>query len=44
VFSSTSRRGVSHGDLVDLHREDYDGFNVLEAYITIVADLKDRGY
>ena len=44
VFRSTSKRGVSHGDLVDMHREDYDGFNVLDAYITIVADLKDRGY
>ena len=44
VLRSTTRRGVSHGDLVDLHREDYDGFNVLEAYIGIVADLKDRGY
>jgi triacylglycerol lipase len=44
VLRSTSKRGVSHGDLVDMHREDYHGFNVLDTYITIVADLKDRGY
>lgn len=44
VFSSTSRRGVGHGDLVDMNREDFRGFNVLDAYITIVAELKERGY
>lgn len=44
VLRSTTRRGVSHGDLVDMHREDYAGFNVLDAYITIVADLRQRGY
>jgi DNA-binding transcriptional ArsR family regulator len=44
VLRSTTRRGVSHGDLVDMHREDYAGFNVLDAYITIVADLRRRGY
>ncbi|GAB3738567.1 esterase/lipase family protein [Microlunatus parietis] len=44
VLCSTTRRGVSHGDLVDMHREDYAGFNVLDAYIKIVADLKQRGF
>ncbi|WP_152360168.1 esterase/lipase family protein [Microlunatus speluncae] len=44
VLRSTSKRGVSHGDLVDMHREDYPGFNVLDTYIKIVADLKDRGF
>lgn len=44
VFRSTTKRGVSHGDLVDMRREDYNGFNVLDAYIKIVADLRDRGY
>ncbi len=44
VLRSTTKRGVSHGDLVDMHREDYAGFNVLDTYIKIVADLKDRGF
>lgn len=44
VFRSSSRRGVSHGDLVDMNREDFHGFNVLDEYITIVAELKERGF
>lgn len=44
VFRSTSRRGVSHGDLVDMDREDYAGFNVLDTYLKIVAELKERGF
>lgn len=44
VLTSTSRRGIAHGDLVDVNREDYAGFNVLDAYITIVEDLKERGF
>lgn len=44
VFRSTTSRGVSHGDLVDMNREDYAGFNVLDTYLTIVSDLKQRGF
>lgn len=44
VFASTTHRGIGHGDLVDMNRADYTGFNVLDAYITIVADLKNRGF
>jgi triacylglycerol lipase len=39
-----SKRGISHADIVDMHREDYAGFNVLDTYINIVADLKERGF
>ncbi len=38
------RRGVSHGDIVDLFREDYEGFDVREFYADIVRDLKLKGY
>ncbi len=44
VFASTGRRGISHGDMIDLKREDYKGFDVIEAYIQIVAELKKSGY
>ena len=44
VFRSTARRGVSHGDMIDLKREDYKGFDVLEMYISIVSDLKNMGF
>lgn len=44
TFVSTGRRGISHGDMIDLKREDYKGFDVIEAYVEIVAQLKEMGY
>ena len=40
----SGRRGISHGDIIDLMREDIDGFDVREFYVSLVKDLKDRGY
>lgn len=37
------KRGVSHGDMIDLNRENIDGFDVREFYVSLVADLKNRG-
>lgn len=44
TFSSTGRRGISHGDMIDLKREDYKGFDVIEAYVEIVSELKEMGF
>jgi triacylglycerol lipase len=44
VLESGSRRGISHGDIIDLKRADYKGFDVLETYVGIVSDLKDKGF
>lgn len=44
TFASTGRRGISHGDMIDLKREDYKGFDVIESYVQIVADLKNSGF
>lgn len=44
VFSNTHSRGISHGDIIDLKREDYKGFDPVETYIKIVAELKKKGY
>ena len=44
VFASSGRRGISHGDMIDLKREDYKGFDVIEAYIRIVSELKNLGF
>lgn len=44
TFTSKGRRGVSHGDMIDLKREDYRGFDVIEAYVKITAQLKEMGY
>lgn len=44
TFISTGRRGISHGDMIDLKREDYKGFDVIEAYVGIVAELREMGF
>lgn len=36
-------RGISHGDMIDLNREDISGFDVREFYVELAADLKRRG-
>ena len=37
------RRGISHGDVIDLMREDIEGFDVREFYTELVKDLKEKG-
>jgi triacylglycerol lipase len=39
----TGNRGISHGDMIDLNRENIPGFDVREWYVNLVSDLKDRG-
>ncbi len=39
----TGKRGISHGDMIDLNRENIEGFDVREFYVDLVADLKERG-
>lgn len=36
-------RGISHGDMIDLNRENISGFDVREFYVNLVKDLKNRG-
>ena len=38
-----SKRGISHGDMIDLNRENIPGFDVREFYVQLVAKLKQRG-
>ena len=44
VLEPKGRRGISHGDVVDLNRENIPGFDVREFYVGLVSDLKRRGY
>jgi triacylglycerol lipase len=44
LLESKSRRGISHGDIIDLKRADYKGFDVIETYTGIVAALKEKGF
>lgn len=37
------KRGISHGDMIDLNRENIPGFDVREFYVQLAADLKRRG-
>lgn len=37
-------RGISHGDMIDLNRENISEFDVREFYVQLVADLKKRGF
>ena len=38
------KRGISHGDMIDLNRENIPDFDVREFYVQLVADLKSKGY
>ncbi|MCI1966933.1 MAG: triacylglycerol lipase [Oscillospiraceae bacterium] len=43
-FSTEHRRGISHGDMIDLMRENIRGFDVCECYVNLVKDLKSKGF
>lgn len=35
--------GISHGDVIDLTRQDIDGFDIREFYVNLVSELKNKG-
>ena len=43
-LTTTGKRGISHGDVIDLNRENIDGFDVREFFVGIVSDLKNKGF
>ena len=44
LLSSTEKRGISHGDMIDLNRQNFKGFDVREFYVNLVSDLKNKGF
>ncbi len=38
------KRGISHGDMIDMNRENFKGFDVREFYVQLVKKLKERGF
>lgn len=44
LIESTDKRGISHGDIIDLNRENLKGFDVREFYVQLVHDLKMRNF
>ena len=44
LIETPYQRGISHGDVIDLNRENIKGYDVREFYVQLVKDLKDKGY
>ena len=44
LLEPEGKRGITHGDVVDLNRENIPGFDVREFYVNLVSDLKNPGY
>lgn len=44
LLAPHGKRGISHGDMIDLNRENIPDFDVREFYVSLVSDLKKRGY
>ena len=44
LLEPRGHRGISHGDVVDLNRENIPGFDVREFYVSLVADLKTEAF
>lgn len=44
IIVNRRHRGISHGDMIDLKREDYKGFDVVEFYVNLVGNLKNMGF
>lgn len=43
LLMPSGKRGISHGDMIDLNRENIRGFDVREFYVNLVNDLKNKG-
>ena len=44
MVTASGVRGISHGDTIDLFRENIEGYDVREFYAGLVADLKNQGF
>lgn len=44
ILRPKGNRGISHGDMIDLNRENIMEFDVREFYVNLVRDLKEKGY
>ena len=44
LIRPVTRRGISHGDVIDLNRENINGFDVREFYVDMLVRLCREGY
>ena len=42
--NEVSGRGISHADMIDLSRENIEGFDVREFYVDLVSKLREKGF
>jgi len=42
-LKNDGKRGISHGDMIDLNRENIPGFDVREFYVQLVHRLQEKG-
>lgn len=42
LLRTSGRRGISHGDIIDLNRENIKDFDVRKFYVDLVHDLKEK--
>ena len=43
MLTAPGMRGISHGDMIDLNRQNIKGFDVREFYVELVKGLKAKG-
>lgn len=43
LVTTRGKRGISHGDMIDLNRENLSDFDVREFYVQLTGQLKKRG-
>lgn len=43
LLKPKGKRGISHGDMIDLNRENIKGFDVREFYVDLVSSLREKG-
>ena len=43
LLRTNENRGISHGDVIDLNRQNFKGFDVREFYVDLVSKLKNKG-
>ena len=44
MLEPKGKRGISHGDMIDLNRQNIKDFDVREFYVGLVSSLKEMGY
>lgn len=44
ILRPRGNRGISHGDMIDLNRENIPEFDVREFYVNLVKELKEKGF